>query len=310
MTLRHRVSIAARLLTEAEDSSTAARRPHSMTAPPEPPSEMKVLRQSNPTDNFGVAVARVTFAKGTFMAGIADHHMIGIGCSKATPVEHMIDGKRIQHHIAPGSLCLCPAGARHSTLFSSAMSGIVLRVSPECLALASAEHLGRNFDLIEQINGRDGFIAHVAHVLDAEATAGHPNGMLFWHNVTDALFTHLVRHHLARRPTPQSGPLAPAAIDRVNSFIRENLSEPLTLDSLSAVAGCPRFQFARSFQTTVGISPHRYVVRRRLECARAMIHARQGSLAEISVATGFTDQSHMTRWIKRVYGATPAQLVA
>jgi AraC family transcriptional regulator len=41
-----------------------------------------------------------------------------------------------------------------------------------------------------------------------------------------------------------------------------------------------------------------------------MIYSKQGSLAEISAAIGFSDQSHMTKWIHRVYGGTPAQLVA
>lgn len=272
--------------------------------------EVEVLGQSDPTEDYGVAVARVTFAKGTFLAGITEHHMIGVSCSKPIPAEHMIDGTRLHHHIAPGSVCLCPAEASHSTVFGGPLSGIVLRVSPECLALVTAEYLGRNFDLIEQINGRDGFIAHVAHVLDAEAAEGHPNGILFWNSVADTLLAYLVRNHMPRRPAVQSGRLARATINRLDCFIRENIGEPLNLDSLAAVAGCTRFQFARRFRTAVGISPHRYVVRRRLECARAMIHARQGSLAEISAATGFSDQSHMTKWIKRVYGATPAQLVA
>lgn len=273
-------------------------------------SELEVLRQAMPTDDYGVAVARVTFAKGSFMAGVAQHHMIGIGCSKATSVEHMIDGKRLYHDIGPGSLCLCPADASHSTHFHGSMSGIVMRVSPECLALVSAEYSGQNLDLLEQINGRDGFIAHIAHVLDAEAAAGHPNGMLFWHCVADGLLSHLARNHLSRKAPFHSGRLARAAVGRVNAFIQENLDTPLSLDTLAAVAGCTRFQFARYFQMTVGVSPHRYVVRRRLECARAMINARKGSLAEISVATGFTDQSHMTKWIRRIYGVTPAQLVA
>ncbi|MGE7370390.1 helix-turn-helix domain-containing protein [Neorhizobium sp. NPDC001467] len=271
---------------------------------------IEVLSESGPTSHYGVAVALVSFKKGTFTSAVATHHMIGIGCSLPTPVEHMIDGKHLRHHITPGSLCLCPAQARHATAFSGSMSGIVLRISPECLALATNDLLGYNAGLIEQFNGRDGFIAHVAHVLKAEAAASHPNGMLFWNAATDALLAHLVRQHLDRRPPPNRDQLALNITNRLDSFIRENLDETLDLDSLAAIAGCGRFQFARLFRSTVGISPYRYIVRRRLEMARAMIRARKVSLAEISAATGFSDQSHMTKWIKRVYGATPTQLAA
>ncbi len=271
---------------------------------------IEVLSESDPTSGYGVAVALVRFKKCTFTSAVATHHMIGIGCSPATSVEHMIDGKQLRHRITPGSLCLCPAQARHSTAFSGSMSGIVLRISPECLALATNDLLGYNAGLIEQLNGRDGFIAHVAHVLKAESAASHPNGMLFWNAVTDALLAHLARQHLDRCPPPNRGKLASNIIYRLDSFIRENLDDRLELDGLAEIAGCRRFQFARLFQSTMGISPYRYVLRRRLETARAMIRAGKVSLAEISAATGFTDQSHMTKWIKRVYGATPSQLAA
>lgn len=273
--------------------------------------EIKILSESGPTSEYGIAVARVTFRRGSFTSGVATHHMIGIGCSLPTSVEHMIDGKRLQHDITPGSLCICPADARHSTAFSNSMSGIVLRISPECLALATTDLFGHSAArLIEQLNGRDGFIAHVAHVLKAEAMAGHPNGMLFWNGVTDALLAHLAREHLDRRPPPTRDQLTLNVVNRLDSFIRENLDASLNLDNMAEIAGYGRFQFARLFQSTMGISPYRYVVRRRLETARTMIRERRDTLAEISVATGFSDQSHMTRWIKRVYGATPAQLAA
>ncbi|MGZ2426441.1 helix-turn-helix protein [Rhizobium laguerreae] len=270
--------------------------------------EIKVLSASAPTSEYGIAVARVSFRKGTFTSGVATHHMIGIGCSLPTSVEHMIDGKRLRHHITPGSLCLCPVQACHSTAFGGSMSGIVLRISPECLALATSDLLGHNAGLIEQLNGRDGFIAHVAHVLKAEAAAGHPNGTLFWNAATDALLAHLVRQHLDQSPPPNCEQLDLNSINHLDSFIRANLDETLSLDSLAEIVSCGRFQFARLFQSTMGISPYKYVIRRRLETARAMIQARKVSLAEISAATGFSDQSHMTKWIKRVYGATPTQL--
>jgi len=177
MKLRYGVSNAKPVVAVGEDSVIAHGTQNASTSL-EAKNEVAVLGQSNPTDDYGVAVARVTFAKGTFIAGIAEHHMIGISCSNPIPAEHMIDGTRLDHHIAPGSLCLCPAEATHSTVFGGSLSGIVLQVSPECLALATAEYLGRNSDLIEQINGRDSFIAHVAHVLDAEAAHGLPNGIL------------------------------------------------------------------------------------------------------------------------------------
>jgi AraC family transcriptional regulator len=64
------------------------------------------------------------------------------------------------------------------------------------------------------------------------------------------------------------------------------------------------------FTQAVGMSPHRYIVRMRLERAVALMLTRRSGLAEIAACTGFADQSHLSRWVRRVYGASPSQLAA
>lgn len=263
---------------------------------------------SNPTAEFGVAVAEITSSGETFMFGTASHHMIGVISSLPVWVDHVIDGQRLRHEAGTGALCLCPAGAEYVTTFDSSMSGLILQVSPECLALAKADLRLDRAQMVEKTNGKDGFLAHLAHVLHAEATSGHPNGMLFWNCASTALIMHLVRNHLSAGADPIRGPLDLNAILQVKDYINDNLDSELDLDDLAGVAGCNRFKFARLFHSAVGMSPHRYVIRRRLESARSMFTAGSMSLAEIAFANGFTDQSHMTRWIRRVYGTTPAQL--
>lgn len=283
--------------------------PASVTMVPHEVGMVRVPVQSNPTGRYGVAVARVSFGSGTTISGTANDHMIGIGCSPSVPTEHRIEGRQQVYETGPGSLCICPAGARYFTAFAGSMSGIILRVSPECLTLAKEELGASSYVLTEKMDGEDTLLTKLAQTLEAEAAADHPNGMLFWNSVTDMLFGHLARHHLSDRPTHNTPPLNKSALWRVERFISENLSEPLLLDSLAAVAGCGRFQFARRFHAAVGVTPHRYVVRRRLKAARAMMSTGKSSLAEISAATGFVDQSHMTKWMRRVYGTTPSQLV-
>ncbi|WP_207477582.1 AraC family transcriptional regulator [Arenibaculum pallidiluteum] len=279
-----------------------------MVVVPQGGGRVKVSVQSCPTEKYGVAVAHVSFGGGTSISGTTTHHMIGVVCSDPVPAEHMIDGRRVHHRTGPGGLCICPAGARHFTAFGGPMDGIVMQVSPECLALAKADLAVSGATLIPRVEGADRVLTRIARVLEAEAAADHPNGMLFWSSVTDALLAHLAAHHVSAAPAPRRAPMNASALKRLEEYIHDNLAEPLDLDSLAAVVGCSRFHFARLFRATVGVSPHRYVVRRRLQRARALLRVGEGPLAQIAAATGFSDQSHLSNWIRRVYGASPMQL--
>ena len=86
--------------------------------------------------------------------------------------------------------------------------------------------------------------------------------------------------------------------------------EPIEVAKLAAIAGRSSFHFTRIFARTVGVTPHRYIVHLRLQCAIELIRDRQHGLAEIALRTGFSDQSHLTRWMQRVHGASLTQLVS
>jgi AraC family transcriptional regulator len=284
--------------------------PSSMVVVPRTGAAARVRVQSCPTDRYGVAVARVSYSSATSISGTTTQHMIGIVCSKPVRTEHVIEDKRLHHVSGPGCLCICPAGAQHFTAFDGPMEGVVLQVSTECLALAKADLAAYGGTLVERMDGEDPILTRIALVLEAEAAANHPNGMLFWSSVTDALLEHLAAHHLSAAAEARWGQIHASALKRLEEFIQSNLAEPLDLGSLAAVVGYSRFHFARAFQAVVGVSPHRYIIRRRLQRAHALLRIGEDSLAQIAAATGFTDQSHLSNWIKRVYGATPGRLAA
>lgn len=266
--------------------------------------------QSSPTERYGVAVARVSCDGGTAISGTTTHHMIGIVCSGPASTEQVIEGRRLHRRAGPGRLCICPAGVWHFTAFDGPMDGIVMQVSPECLTLAMADAAAYGAPLAERLDDEDPVLARIAGMLAAEAAADHPNGMLFWGSVTDALLAHLAAHHLSAPPAPPRAPMSAAALGRLEDYIQVNLAGPLDLDSLAAVVGCSRFHFARLFRAAMGVSPHRYVLRRRLQRARDLLRDGGDPLAQIAAATGFSDQSHLSHWIRRVYGTSPMRLAA
>lgn len=96
----------------------------------------------------------------------------------------------------------------------------------------------------------------------------------------------------------------PGAIRYARSLIDDDPAAAVSLDDLAAASGLSRYQVLRAFSRATGMTPHAYQMQRRLLRARALI--RQGcALADAAVASGFADQSHMTRLFVRTYGMSP-----
>ena len=92
---------------------------------------------------------------------------------------------------------------------------------------------------------------------------------------------------------------------RLQDYIMAHLDEPIEVAALAGLAGRSPFHFTRVFSQSVGMSPHRYVVHLRLERAIELMRDGQSGLAEIAASTGFADQSHLSRWVRRVHGVSP-----
>lgn len=113
----------------------------------------------------------------------------------------------------------------------------------------------------------------------------------------------------AGAPEARVGRLARPEVLRACDFLRENLFRPVGSVELEAVTGLDRFALSRQFRQLLGTSPHRYLVMRRLERAKALITAGE-SIAEAAFASGFSDQAHLNRHFKKALGMTPGRFAA
>jgi AraC-like DNA-binding protein len=113
-----------------------------------------------------------------------------------------------------------------------------------------------------------------------------------------------------RRQTPvetHRGGLPPGAMRRLHDYVDAHLSESIDLRNLSAVAGLSVFHFARQFKLSTGVTPHYYLVRKRVERAQEMLVKTDLPLSDVAFAAGFSDQSHLARHFRQMAGITPGQ---
>jgi transcriptional regulator GlxA family with amidase domain len=89
--------------------------------------------------------------------------------------------------------------------------------------------------------------------------------------------------------------------------VDNHLNCSIDLTTLASVAGVSVHHFARGFKQSVKVTPHHYLVQKRVERARELLARTELSLSEIAYAVGFADQSHLTRHFRQMLGATPRQ---
>lgn len=108
-------------------------------------------------------------------------------------------------------------------------------------------------------------------------------------------------------PRTPTGVLPTRGIAHAVDFIEANVHRDLDLSSLAKVAAMSVYHFARQFRETVGISPHAYVVRRRIARARYMLQRGRNRLTDVAAACGFSSQAHLATVFRRQLGVTPGE---
>src|SRR5262249_24023172 len=137
-----------------------------------------------------------------------------------------------------------------------------------------------------------------------------PNGALFWNDIASCFLSHLVARHRAGTHRPARGSLGSKALERLREYIVDHLDESVDVAALDGIAGRSPFHFSRVFKRSVGVTPHQYVLRLRMRRAIELVREGRLGLAEVAARTGFADQSHLSRWIRRVHGVCLTQLDA
>jgi AraC family transcriptional regulator len=131
-------------------------------------------------------------------------------------------------------------------------------------------------------------------------------GRTFLDSLGLAIASRLIAAHL--EPSCGSGDRAVLAkwrLKRVFEYIDASLDGPISLRDLANAAGLTRMHFAAQFRACTGISPHQYVLRRRIARAQELLLNPEPSIVGVALDVGFQTQAHFTVVFKKIVGETP-----
>lgn len=130
---------------------------------------------------------------------------------------------------------------------------------------------------------------------------------LFVDHVRLAVGAHVAQRYggLRSEPFAVRGGLAPWQLRRAIDLLLDHLGGDITTADLARECGVSTGHFVRAFRTSVGTSPHRWLMERRVERVKQLLLGGTPPIAEVATACGFADQSHLTRVFTKAVGITP-----
>ncbi|MGI5132300.1 AraC family transcriptional regulator [Pseudonocardia sp. CA-107938] len=171
-------------------------------------------------------------------------------------------------------------------------------------------------DTATKLHGRQGVPTFASCVIDdPQCAAGLREAYRLQHagarapaeNAFAAVLAQLFTRHAGRSAASAEG--TSNTVRTVCDHLDRHSSELVTLVELAELAQVSVATLMRRFQDEIGMTPHRYLLSRRIDRAKDML-GRGTPIVEVAARTGFADQSHLHRQFTRCVGVTPGRFRA
>ena len=205
-------------------------------------------------------------------------------------------------------ICLVNPGEVH-TGFSPAASGWTYRVfypDPGLLGRVAAQILPRAGELPHFSSPVITDAALALDILSFLRTLESSDLSLERQSRLLSVLAHMISRHADRKAGPPAREGGHGAIKTSLEYLDSRFTENVTLSELSHAAGLSEFHLLRLFRAAVGLPPHAYLIQKRIDHSRHLLS--EGlPIAEVSLESGFADQSHFTRAFTKIVGVTPGR---
>jgi AraC family transcriptional regulator len=261
----------------------------------------------------GIRLEHLRFRAGELPEHIHKEHLVLLPLSETCQGEIRTASGFRARGSTRGNVCVIPSGQALSARIEGEAEHLAIYLEPSLILRAAAEARTRQtagVEVMEKCADSDAVISHVGFALLAELDAEGLGGRLYAESLANVLAVHLLRHYTtygdAGAGAPKfTGGLAGQKLRAAIAYISDHYERDLSLAELAGAVGMSTFHFAREFKRTTGTTPHQYLMKFRIERAKALLTESEIPLVEVGYQTGFSHQSHFTRLFRRLTGTTP-----
>jgi AraC family transcriptional regulator len=230
----------------------------------------------------------------------------------AASINSTIDGTTRQQTIVPGDIMIIPANVGQGGSWIDELEMVTIALPPSLFAEAIDDDTKfRSTELVPHFATPDPLVHQLGLSLKTVLEQNSGGSRLYAETTAAMLSVHLLQHYSQRKPEfkDYADGLPRATLRQVIEYIHAHLDQELGLAELAAIAHLSPYYFTRLFKQSTGVTPHQFVIRCRVEQAKALLLAGKGSIAEIAQQVGFANQAHLNVHIKRLLGVTPKTIL-
>jgi AraC family transcriptional regulator len=246
-----------------------------------------------------------------FSSYSAPRHTVAFLLSGTTKVEWKRGGRFTRYLSEPGSLTIISAGDQHFFRTDRRTRALVWMIDPLRLQCIAEQEWGPGVPrvvILEAFNCRDSEFWTLGERLAARMLAPIPGSRLYAEALDTQLALHLLWNHssLPRPEAAEADRLTDPRLRRVVDYIQSSLGNEISLGELADLADLSPNYFLSAFKQATGRTPHRYLTEQRITKACELLQNPYRSIVDVSLAVGFSSQSHLTTVFRRFLKTTPA----
>ncbi|SFL36654.1 helix-turn-helix transcriptional regulator [Methylobacterium pseudosasicola] len=233
--------------------------------------------------------------------------------SHPDPIRQRLGSARTPFRTVAPSAAISAPGDHLTGAWEGRGRGQHVMVSPIFVAAAFERDVDatavprRRFAYQRECDGADTIIRNLLGAMSIHIRDGNPGEAVFMQTIVLALVHHALpapwtRAEFAASRGGLSRHQLAMAIDMIEARL---LGRPSHVELASALNVSTRY-FCRAFRRSTGLSPHQFIIKRRVSLARALIEGSELSLTEVAFAAGFGHHSQMTATFRQVLGIPPS----
>ena len=235
-------------------------------------------------------------------------HILSIHLSDPIELEHKNGRFWRRDLIEPHALCLTPNGTSFAARWQESVETIVIRLNADWLKSVASQILpSDDWELTIERGKQDSFLYSLVTTLRNEVADNYQAGQLYYDSLLNTLGVHLVSKYRTQSSSIEvkHEGLSPAKLRTAIAFIEANCDRNLKLKEIAQAVGLSEYYCDRQFKKSLGITPHQYLTRYRIDRAKQLLKQQDLTIAQIAQKCGFSSQSYFTKQFRQIVGVTP-----